>query len=164
MPDKYTTPAGGKTGKERAELYALAVQEREDETGDLLAKKRARQAEGNAESADTWHERYLAHCSERGLSTVGDKRYRWGKWIAPKIGHWVLEWSDVDLDDHTIRVTKAWDFKNKRTKGTKTHETRSVPIEPNLLPLLRRMHERAGGKGLVVPVLSGTNPDEIDPI
>ena len=72
---------------------------------------------------------------------------------------WVLDWSDVDLDDEKIHVTKAWDFKNKRLKATKTDETRSIPIEANLLPLLRIMHERAGRKGLVVPVLSQTNPD-----
>ena len=40
-------------------------------------------------------------------------------------------------------------------KPTKTWETRDVPIEPTLLPLLKAMHKRAGGKGLVLPMLSG---------
>jgi integrase len=74
---------------------------------------------------------------------------------------WVLDWTDVDLDDEKIHITKAWDFKNKRIKSTKTHETRDVPIHPNLLPLLKRMHTRAGGIGLVVPALAATNPDEM---
>jgi integrase len=277
VPEQYTRPSGGATGEERAELYALAVQEREDETGELLKKKKARAAAGKEESADRWHARYLERCTERGLSTVGDKGYRWRKWISPKIGHkpiakitredvedvrnalddairdgrlawktaanvwgelsvslgeacnskrrelrallsdptigvqppetggdkskvypypseflavasatddkiprewrelhavavytyarpgelWVLEWSDVDLDDQKIRITKAWDFKSKKIKSTKTQETRSIPIEANLLPLLQAMHTRARGKGLVVPILSASNPDEI---
>src|SRR5258708_2508947 len=49
VPEKYCTPAGGKTARERAELYALALQEREDEGGEnngpLLVAKRARAAE-----------------------------------------------------------------------------------------------------------------------
>jgi hypothetical protein len=232
-------------------------------------------AAAGVETCDGWHARYLAYCTERGLCTVGDKGYRWRKWISPTIGGkppagvtredveairndldtairdgrvkwktaanvwgelsaslsemcsskrkdlqaitadpstgvrapetggatskvypypseflqivtcedvplewreihtiaaytylrpgelWVLEWPDVDLADERIHVTKAWDFKNRQTKATKTDETRTIPIEPNLLPLLRRMHELAGGKGLVVPALSKVNPDTI---
>jgi integrase len=303
VPEKYSTPAGGKTAKERAELYALAVQEREDEGGEqgpLLVAKRARLAEAakksdprHGETADTWHERYLAHCIERGLSTVGDKRYRWGKWISPSIGakpiakvtrseiedirdaldkairayekegpgpgrlawktaanvwgeltvsfgeaqrskrrdlrvvevdpthgvqppetggskskvypypaealavfgcediplDWrelhavaaytylrpgelhVLTWGDVDLEDQKIRITKAWDYKGKRIKSTKTDESREIPIEPNLLPLLARLRKEAvrAAEGdasavraaLVVPLLSRMNHDDV---
>jgi integrase len=74
---------------------------------------------------------------------------------------WVLEWSDIDLDDQTLHITKAWDFKNRKTKATKTKETRHPPIELTLLPLLRAMHERANGKGLVVPLLSRTDPNAL---
>jgi integrase len=74
---------------------------------------------------------------------------------------YVLEWPDVDLNDQKIRITKAWDYKNRRVKPTKYQETREIPIEPNLLPLLKRMHRAAGGKGLVVPLLSQSNPDEV---
>ena len=56
----------------------------------------------------------------------------------------VLEWPDVDLADQQIRITKAWDFDAEEVKSTKTHETRTLPIEPTLLPLLRTMHERGG--------------------
>ena len=66
----------------------------------------------------------------------------------------VLEWRDVDLDGEQIRITKAWDYQNGKTKQTKTHENRPIPIHPHLLPLLRIMKDRAKGKGLVVPLLS----------
>jgi hypothetical protein len=46
-------------------------------------------------------------------------------------------------------------------KSTKTHESREIPIEPDLLPLLVEMHRRPAGKGLVAPLLSETNEDEI---
>jgi integrase len=74
---------------------------------------------------------------------------------------WCLEWSDVDLADQTIRITKAWDFQAGRAKATKTGETRTIPIEPTLLPLLQRMHKRARGRGLVCPCLSQRSGDTL---
>src|SRR5580704_3348462 len=59
VPAKYATPAGGKTARERAELYAQAVQEREDDNGELLAKKRARESVRGTETFDEWFARYL---------------------------------------------------------------------------------------------------------
>ena len=59
----------------------------------------------------------------------------------------VLDWSDVDLKDRKIRITRAWDYKNDRIKSTKTGEARTIPIEPQLLPLLERMRKRARGTG-----------------
>jgi integrase len=237
----------------------------------------------NAETCDAWHDRYLAFCSEQGLSTVQTKRDRWHKWISPTIGdkapgdvtrddienvrdaldsairaytregsgegrlapktaqnawseltvsfremvnskrrdlrciqadptlgiqppergtdkskcypypsellallacedvplEWrevhavaaytyarpgelrVLTWEDVDLDDNRIRITKAWDYENEGLKSTKTHETRDIPIEPELLPLLRAMKERTAGKGLVVPALAAYNDNKL---
>jgi integrase len=280
VPEKYSRPAGGRSGEERAELYALAAQEREDETGELLASKRKRSDPKRAETCDGWHERYLAYCKERGVTTTGDKGYRWGKWVSPRIGDkliaivsreeieairneldaaivegrlawktaanvwgelsvsfgeacsskrpdlrvrnddpttgvqppetgadkskvypypseflavmnasedqvprpwkelhavaaytflrpgelYVLEWSEVDLEDEIIHVTRAWDYKGKKIKATKTWETREVPIHPNLLPLLKRMHKRAAGKGLVAPAISEANDDEMGEI
>jgi integrase len=73
----------------------------------------------------------------------------------------VLTWSDVDLKDQRIRITNAWDYQRKQAKGTKTHESREVPIDAKLLPLLERMHERVGGEGLVVPVLSRSNDHKL---
>jgi hypothetical protein len=72
----------------------------------------------------------------------------------------VLEWSDVDFTTNKIRIARAWDYEEECTKATKTWATRDVPIEPTLLPLLKAMHKRAGGKGLVLPMLSG-QPDEL---
>jgi integrase len=237
----------------------------------------------SVETSNAWHVRYLAHCRERGLSTVGDKADRWRKWIAPGIGakamasvtreeiedvrdaldavileygrkgpgrgrisaktaqnvwgeltvafseaanskrrelriltsnpalgirppergaskakvypypsellavvactliplEWrelhavaaytyarpgelqVLEWTDVDLDDRKIRITRAWDYKNDRVKSTKTGEARTIPIEANLLPLLTRMRKRARGRGLVVPALASANDNKL---
>jgi integrase len=258
--------------RERAEQYAAEKTAEAHKRGITIAKA----APSVGETCDKWHEHYLRHCKDRGLSTTGDKGYRWGKYISPRIGgkaprdvtrddvedvrdklddaireerlSWktaqnawgeltvsfgemvssknrelrvididpsngvqppergankskvypypaellalvsspddkvplawkelhtvaaftfmrpgelqVLRWSDVDLADRTIRVTKAWDYKNKQIKATKTGESRSIPIEPALLPLLQAMHKRAGGEGLVVPLLSETNPDE----
>ena len=72
-----------------------------------------------------------------------------------------LDWTDVDLDDRKIRITKAWDYDAGKLKPTKTHESREIPIEPNLLPLLERMRKRAGGKGRVVPVLETANANKL---
>jgi integrase len=70
----------------------------------------------------------------------------------------VLEWSDVDFTTNKIRIARAWDYEEECTKATKTWATRDVPIEPiepTLLPLLKAMHKRAGGEGLVLPMLPG---------
>src|ERR1700733_11330364 len=59
VPARFATPAGGKTARERAELYARAVQEREDDNGELVVHKRARQAHRGTEAFDEWFARYL---------------------------------------------------------------------------------------------------------
>jgi|CZKU01.1.fsa_nt_gi hypothetical protein len=67
----------------------------------------------------------------------------------------VLDWeTDVDFVTSKIHVSKAWSYEDACVKPTKTWETRDVPIEPTLLPLLKAMHNRAKGKGLVLPILS----------
>jgi integrase len=93
VPVKYSTPAGGKTGEERAALYALAVQEREDETGELLANKKARQAEKakqsdprNGETVKLWSDRWLASRRLRGLRAVATDQARLTTHILPRIG------------------------------------------------------------------------------
>jgi hypothetical protein len=50
VPEKHSTPAGGKTARECADLYVAARQERDDETGELLTQKRA----AAQTSAATW--------------------------------------------------------------------------------------------------------------
>jgi integrase len=73
----------------------------------------------------------------------------------------VLRWEDVDLVHGTIAITKAWDYANEKVKPTKTKETRDLPIEAELLPLLTRMRTAADGVGLVVPLLSRLNEDTL---
>jgi len=57
-----------------------------------------------------------------------------------------LTWDDVDLEHGVIHITKAVDRKTGEVKSTKSGETRRVPIEANLRPLLERLHaERKRG-------------------
>jgi integrase len=68
-----------------------------------------------------------------------------------------LQWGDVDLEHGTMHVHKSIDRMRKIDVGsTKTETARRVPIEPKLLPLLRVLHKRAGGKG---PVALPRSPD-----
>jgi hypothetical protein len=71
--------------EDRARDYA-ADKSREAEKRGLTVAQMAPSTKGAGEMADDWHDRYLKHCKERGLSTVGDKGDRWSKWISPKIG------------------------------------------------------------------------------
>lgn len=74
----------------------------------------------------------------------------------------VLEWSDVDFETNFIHVGKAWNYETKRVEDrTKTGSPRDVPIEQALRPLLVHMHKRAKGRGLVLPVLSRGNPNNL---
>jgi integrase len=50
-----------------------------------------------------------------------------------------LTLDDVDLEHSVIQITKAIDRKTGLPKSTKSGETRRIPIEPNLLPVLRRL-------------------------
>ncbi len=70
--------------------------------------------------------------------------------------------SDIDFEGGRIFITKAWDFVGGssrqrrlggRPKSTKTGDSRSVPIEPALMPLLRALHARSSGLGPVAPLL-----------
>jgi integrase len=74
----------------------------------------------------------------------------------------VLEWSDVDFDTGFIHVNKAWDYERKKIRDhTKTGAPRDVPIEPTLRPLLLWMRDRAKGRGLVLPILSRVNANNL---
>jgi integrase len=55
-----------------------------------------------------------------------------------------LDWPDINFDGGFIHIHKSLTEKGT-TKPTKTKETRKIPIEPNLLPLLRAMHAEAKG-------------------
>jgi integrase len=89
VPEKFCTPAGGKTAEERAELYALAVQEREDETGELLAKKREnskRSLPGEAKTLDAFAAGVFDRRKAEGKSSVGRERRMWKARVSERLG------------------------------------------------------------------------------
>ena|GEM_PF-702943 len=57
-----------------------------------------------------------------------------------------LLWSDVDLEHRTISITKAVEERKNKVGPTKTEETRTIAIEPALLPVLRYLKAK-GAKG-----------------
>jgi integrase len=94
VPETYSKPAGGKTSRERAELYALARQEREDETGELFEARKKRKAEQgkkhdarHGEKCTRYFGRFLEHRQAAGKVRRGrDLESAWSVWIAPEIG------------------------------------------------------------------------------
>jgi integrase len=60
-----------------------------------------------------------------------------------------LEWKDVTFDTMTLHVHRSVDRVRKRgkIKLTKTGVSRRIPIEAELYPLLRLLHDEAGGRG-----------------
>jgi integrase len=93
IPDKYTVAAGGKTGRERAEIYAAALQEREDETRELYSARQARLAEDakkydatHGETCERYFERLSAAREAEGVRDVRNERRMWARWISPRIG------------------------------------------------------------------------------
>lgn len=66
---------------------------------------------------------------------------------------YALEWSDVDLENCRISVSKSWSSKNG-LMPTKNQRNRVVPVSHELLGFLRKLKaERLGGK-YVLPRLS----------
>jgi integrase len=90
VPEKYSTAAGGKTAEERAELYALAVQEREDERGELLAKKRGaesdRQRSNDPKTLDAFAAGVFDRREGEGKSSIGRERRMWKARISERLG------------------------------------------------------------------------------
>jgi len=84
IPPKYCY------SEERRELYAAAMQEREDERGELYAKKLARVAamqgttSGGAETFGAYRQRLNEHREELGKGS-GDPS-AWKAWIGPHLG------------------------------------------------------------------------------
>ena len=63
-----------------------------------------------------------------------------------------LTWSDVDLEHGVIQINKAIDRETGEVKSTKSGETRRIPIEPELRPLLEQLREeRSGDRVLWMP-------------
>lgn len=88
VPEKYAY------SDERAKLYAAALQEREDETGELLAEKRRREHleasqrdTSDGETSTLYRERLEIHRAALGRRGSADDLGTWRKWIQPHIGH-----------------------------------------------------------------------------
>jgi len=63
-----------------------------------------------------------------------------------------LAWADVNLDQRYALIHQSED-EDGVVGTTKTENTRKVPIEPTLLPLLIQMYAQAKGEGLVVTAM-----------
>ncbi|MGA2448065.1 MAG: hypothetical protein ABTD50_05265 [Polyangiaceae bacterium] len=63
---------------------------------------------------------------------------------------------DVRPPDRGVKKAKQYQ-ELRRLAETKSRHTRRVPIEPNLLPLLRAMHTESGGKGPVLTLTAQSN-------
>jgi integrase len=65
-----------------------------------------------------------------------------------------LRWEDCDLEHNVVVVRRGWDKyrKKEKTPKNKTQRTLVFTEQDNIMPLLRWMQVRAGGKGLVFEV------------
>jgi integrase len=63
-----------------------------------------------------------------------------------------LEWGDVDLERRVVHIHRAVDRDTGELNPTKTSVARRVPIEPELLPLLKAMHAEADGEARVLAI------------
>jgi integrase len=63
-----------------------------------------------------------------------------------------LQWDDVDLEHAIAHIHQAVDRTKGGVKLTKTGVARRLPIEPNLLPLLRVMRAERGTRARVVSI------------
>jgi integrase len=64
-----------------------------------------------------------------------------------------LEWTDVNFEQRYVHLHQAADSETREVKPTKTNDTRKIPIEPSLLPLLVEMHRQAKGEGRVITAM-----------
>jgi integrase len=71
---------------------------------------------------------------------------RWGELEA-------LEWNSVSFEHGYILIHQAVNRDTGAIKSTKTKDIRKVPIEPALLPLLKKMHEESKGEARVVTAM-----------
>ena len=88
VPETYATPAGGKTAEQRAELYAEALQEREGDTGELLAKNRANEARTRmgSKALDAFAEHVFQRREGEGKRSVGRERRMWKARVSERLG------------------------------------------------------------------------------
>jgi hypothetical protein len=63
-----------------------------------------------------------------------------------------LAWEDADLERGTVLIHRSASRWTGAAKATKSKGARRVPVHEELWPLLRAMHDEAGGVGRVVDV------------
>ena len=63
---------------------------------------------------------------------------------------YALRWTDIDLDNRTISVSKAWNSKNGFT-STKNQKSRIVPISAELLSFLKELKLKRSREEYVLP-------------
>jgi integrase len=66
---------------------------------------------------------------------------------------YALRWSDIDLENRTISVSRSWNSKNGFT-STKNQKSRTVPISEELLQFLKELKLSRGGEEFVLPHLT----------
>lgn len=58
-----------------------------------------------------------------------------------------LTWNDIDFDNRTITIDKAWNDQEKNIKSTKTENSnRTIPVNPELLRYLKLLRENGSDK------------------
>lgn len=62
-----------------------------------------------------------------------------------------LRCEDVDLVHETITIRRSFDTYRKKEKAPKNGKPRTFTLEPNVIPLLRKMIEEVGGQGRICP-------------
>lgn len=66
-----------------------------------------------------------------------------------------LMWSDIDLDNKIIRITKSWNPKLRGIKSTKNSDWRNAHISPDLEDVLIELKNERGNEEFVLPHLTG---------
>ncbi len=156
--------SGTIASKSAANVWGTATKMLEDARRSKVATLRVRQdnPSKDVEGPDDGEERakqYL-YPSEL-LQALGceDIPLRWRRAIAlavylgARAGELrALRWDSIDLDHGTAHIHEAFERRTREVTSTKTGRSRRVPLEAEIVPLLRVMHDEAKGKGLVCPL------------
>lgn len=62
-----------------------------------------------------------------------------------------LEWSDIDLDNRVIKITKSFSKRSNGNKSTKSGDERNAEVAEELVPYLLKLKEEQGDDKLVLP-------------
>jgi integrase len=62
-----------------------------------------------------------------------------------------LEWTDIDIENRTIKITKSFSKRSSGNKSTKSGDERNAEIAEELVPYLLKLKEKQGQDKLVLP-------------